>query len=86
MNELDPPRIPAGWRARPASQQPVYPDAAELAAVTADLRGRPPLVFAGEVDSLRAQMAAASRGRASGRAGSRPRPRRRTAGRPPAQH
>ena len=64
MNELDPPRIPAGWRARPASQQPVYPDAAELAAVTADLRSRPPLVFAGEVDSLRAQMAAASRGRA----------------------
>ena len=64
MNELDPPRIPAGWRARPAAQQPVYPDAAELAAVTADLRSRPPLVFAGEVDSLRAQMAAASRGRA----------------------
>ena len=53
MNELDPPRIPAGWRARPASQQPVYPDAAELAAVTADLRSRPPLVFAGEVDSCR---------------------------------
>ena len=35
-----------------------------LAAVIADLRSRPPLVFAGEVDSLRAQMAAASRGRA----------------------
>ena len=35
-----------------------------MRAVSADLRARPPLVFAGEVDSLRAQMAAASQGRA----------------------
>ena len=52
------------WRGRPAAQQPVYPDAAELAAVVADLRTRPPLVFAGEVDALRELMAAASAGEA----------------------
>ncbi|MBO3725186.1 3-deoxy-7-phosphoheptulonate synthase class II [Actinomyces bowdenii] len=65
MNELDAPgnAIPA-WRDRPALQQPAYPDAEALAAVGADLRSRPPLVFAGEVDALRAQMAAAAQGRA----------------------
>ena len=52
------------WRERPAAQQPVYPDAVELAAVVADLRTRPPLVFAGEVDALRELMAAASAGEA----------------------
>ena len=64
MNDLATPRTPASWRDRPAAQQPSYPDAAALAAVTADLRSRPPLVFAGEVDALRGQMAAASQGRA----------------------
>ena len=62
MNELDVPRTPASWRTRPASQQPSYPDAERLAEVAADLRTRPPLVFAGEVDSLRQQMAKAERG------------------------
>ena len=55
-------RTPASWRTRPASQQPSYPDAERLAEVAADLRTRPPLVFAGEVDSLRQQMAKAERG------------------------
>jgi len=64
MNELTAPRTAASWRRRPAAQQPAYPDEAVLRAVSADLRARPPLVFAGEVDSLRAQMAAASQGRA----------------------
>ena len=57
-------RTAAGWRSRHAAQQPAYPDAAALREVCADLRTRPPLVFAGEVDSLRAQMAAAAQGRA----------------------
>ena len=64
MTDLTAPRTAAGWRERPAAQQPAYPDAAVLRAVCADLRTRPPLVFAGEVDSLRAQMAEAARGRA----------------------
>ena len=65
MNDLDAPRnaIPS-WRDRPALQQPAYPDAEALKAVGADLRSRPPLVFAGEVDALRGQMAAAAEGRA----------------------
>lgn len=62
MNELDAPRTPASWRDRPAAQQPSYPDVDHLAEVVADLRTRPPLVFAGEVDSLRQQMAKAERG------------------------
>lgn len=64
MNETDAATPTPSWRERPASQQPSYPDRAALEAVTADLRRRPPLVFAGEVDSLRASMAAASEGRA----------------------
>lgn len=64
MNELDAPRTAASWREHPAAQQPPYPDAEALAAAAADLRSRPPLVFAGEVDSLREKMAAASRGHA----------------------
>lgn len=50
------------WRSRPSSQQPHYPDQEALAAVVTDLRSRPPLVFAGEVDQLRAMLAKASAG------------------------
>lgn len=50
------------WRDRPALQQPEYPDEALLAEVTTSLRRQPPLVFAGEVDDLRAWMGAAGRG------------------------
>ncbi|WP_371152320.1 class II 3-deoxy-7-phosphoheptulonate synthase [Buchananella felis] len=56
--------IPDTWRTLPAAQQPAYPDAARLAEVTADLRSRPPLVFAGEVDMLQTRLAAAGRGEA----------------------
>ncbi|CAM2882451.1 class II 3-deoxy-7-phosphoheptulonate synthase [Actinomyces slackii] len=62
MNELDVKRTATGWRDRPASQQPSYPDPAALAAVSSDLRSRPPLVFAGEVDALRDLMAKATTG------------------------
>lgn len=54
MNEHPKSGIGSNWRERPAAQQPQYPDAQALADVAADLRTRPPLVFAGEVDSLRA--------------------------------
>lgn len=50
------------WRDYPRVQQPVWPDEAERARVFDDLRAAPPLVFAGEVDVLREQIAAAARG------------------------
>lgn len=52
------------WREFPAVQQPEYPDLDHLRKVTEQLRGRPPLVFAGEADELRDQMAKAGRGEA----------------------
>ncbi len=52
------------WRDHPAVQQPEYPDSEHLRQVTEKLRKRPPLVFAGEADDLRAQMAKAGRGEA----------------------
>lgn len=55
---------PDSWRAKPILQVPDYDDAAELAAVEADLRRMPPLVFAGEVRKLKEELAAASRGEA----------------------
>src|SRR4028118_316451 len=50
--------------ARGARQQPAWPDATEVDTVVARLRTMPPLVFAGECDNLRAQLAAVSRGEA----------------------
>jgi 3-deoxy-7-phosphoheptulonate synthase len=50
--------------ARPAGQQPDWPDAGALAAVTAELSGLPPLVFPGECDQLRERLAAVARGEA----------------------
>ncbi len=47
----------ASWRAKPALQMPVYPDAAALERVEAKLAKYPPLVFAGEVRQLRARLA-----------------------------
>ncbi|WP_231205148.1 class II 3-deoxy-7-phosphoheptulonate synthase [Schaalia sp. lx-260] len=52
------------WRDREALQQPTYPDADAVTDVTSTLRRQPPLVFAGEVDDLRAWMGAAGRGEA----------------------
>jgi len=45
-------------------QQPSYEDQTELADVVAQLRTRPPLVFAGECDDLKGQLAAVARGEA----------------------
>jgi 3-deoxy-7-phosphoheptulonate synthase len=52
------------WRSLPVTQQPAWPDRDELERVSARLASLPPLVFAGEADALRAQLAAAGRGEA----------------------
>ncbi len=52
------------WRSLPAAQQPDWPDLAALERVAAELAGCPPLVFAGECDDLRADLAAVARGEA----------------------
>lgn len=48
----------------PASQQPSWPDAADVARARQSLAAFPPLVFAGECDALRARLALAARGEA----------------------
>ena len=52
------------WRALPIKQQPSWPDAAAVAAASAELATQPPLVFAGEVDILRDRLAVAASGHA----------------------
>lgn len=54
---------PSSWRARPIRQQPVYERAAELEAALGTIRSYPPLVFVGEVDKLRRQLADAAAGK-----------------------
>ncbi|CAN5492760.1 3-deoxy-7-phosphoheptulonate synthase class II [soil metagenome] len=50
------------WRQLPIKQQPAWPDAAAVAAASAELATFPPLIFAGEVDILRERLARAARG------------------------
>jgi 3-deoxy-7-phosphoheptulonate synthase len=52
------------WRDRPAAQQPDWPDPAAVAEVTRELGRIPPLVFAGECDTLRDRLASVARGEA----------------------
>ncbi|MFI0422765.1 class II 3-deoxy-7-phosphoheptulonate synthase [Spongiactinospora sp. 9N601] len=52
------------WRELPAAQQPDWPDRGELDKVVAELAGLPPLVFAGECDQLKSELAAVARGEA----------------------
>ncbi|MET8336214.1 class II 3-deoxy-7-phosphoheptulonate synthase [Streptosporangium canum] len=52
------------WRQLPAAQQPEWPDRGELDKVVTELQGLPPLVFAGECDNLKADLAAVARGEA----------------------
>jgi 3-deoxy-7-phosphoheptulonate synthase len=52
------------WPELPTAQQPLWPDQAVVDEVVAHLRTLPPLVFAGECDTLRASLADAARGRA----------------------
>lgn len=52
------------WRDLPAAQQPDWPDRGELDKVVAELATLPPLVFAGECDQLKSELAAVARGEA----------------------
>jgi 3-deoxy-7-phosphoheptulonate synthase len=52
------------YRNLPAAQQPTWTDATKLQAAREELAVLPPLVFAGEVDTLRARLAAAAEGKA----------------------
>ena len=53
---------PAGWRDHTALQQPVYPDAAALAAVQGELSRLPPLVTSAEILALKQHIARAQEG------------------------
>jgi len=53
---------PTSWRARPARQQPEYPDAAALERAIGALSRLPPLVTSWEVEALKSQLAEAAAG------------------------
>ncbi len=53
---------PGSWQPFPISQQPDWPDKEVLKGVISQLKDLPPLVHAGEVDALKANLAAAGRG------------------------
>ncbi len=48
---------PTDWRACPIAQAPAYPNADALDTAEGELRGSPPLIFAGEARALKAQLA-----------------------------
>ncbi len=54
---------PASWQAKPATQQPAYPDPSELGRVVAELAKLPPLVTSWEIEGLKAQLAEVAAGR-----------------------
>src|SRR5919202_1338464 len=54
---------PKSWRARPALQQPEWPDPAALDDALDRLTRMPPLVFAGEVRNLTAALGEVSEGK-----------------------
>ncbi|MGH8998275.1 MAG: class II 3-deoxy-7-phosphoheptulonate synthase [Acidimicrobiia bacterium] len=58
------PWAPASWRARPAAQQPVWPDPGAVDAALERVRRMPPLVFAGEARALQAALGEVAAGRA----------------------
>ncbi len=55
---------PRSWRERVATQQPDWPDVAALEVIEKQLGTAPPLVFAGEARSLKAQLARVAAGEA----------------------
>lgn len=55
---------PKSWRNFPIKQQPTYKDKALLKRVENELKGYPPLVFAGEARNLKKRLADAANGRA----------------------
>jgi 3-deoxy-7-phosphoheptulonate synthase len=52
------------WRALPAAHQPDWPDRSELRRTVEELSTLPPLVFPGECEALRRQLASAAAGQA----------------------
>lgn len=54
---------PTSWRDRHVAQQPGWPDQAEYEAVLKEIARRPPLVFAGEIRTLRDRLADVCAGR-----------------------
>lgn len=58
------PWTPESWRGFPVLQQPTWPDRAELEQVEKSLSSLPPLVFAGEARSLKAELARVANGEA----------------------
>jgi 3-deoxy-7-phosphoheptulonate synthase len=59
-----PPWSPSSWKARPAAQQPTWPDEADLERAVKQIGSYPPLVFAGEARALEASLAKVAAGRA----------------------
>ena len=55
---------PDSWRSFPIKQQPLWPDEADLDRALKQIRGYPPLVFAGEARSLQAGLAQVAAGNA----------------------
>jgi 3-deoxy-7-phosphoheptulonate synthase len=55
---------PDSWRRAEARQLPLWPDAAKAAAVEAEMRSYPPLVFAGEARELKTRLADVVHGKA----------------------
>ena len=55
---------PSSWRDFPIKQQPTYEDQEALESVEAELGSYPPLIFAGEARTLKAQLAKVGRGEA----------------------
>ena len=54
---------PDSWRSKPIQQQPKYENPSELGQTLGTIRSYPPLVFVGEVENLRRQLAEAASGR-----------------------
>mgnify|MGYP005996634365 FL=1 len=55
---------PTSWRSKPILQQPEYSNADHVAQVESQLAALPPLVFAGEIRSLRKNLADVAAGNA----------------------
>ncbi len=53
---------PTSWQAKPAAQQPVYPDPEALQRALGQLARLPPLVTSWEIENLKHQLAEATRG------------------------
>lgn len=56
------PWVPESWRAFPIKQQPAYADEEKLESVLSEVHKLPPLVFVGEIERLKQQLAHAAQG------------------------